>query len=229
MPELLRIDEKGICLLLPDSGTEITSRKVRRYACQGISAQLIQNSSVFSGTLMDFNGYSFNVNLKAVPPQTFDWLNPEHSANIILSDGAVTLYSGECKIIRYFQDLNTRNYILKPLKQEIQRFKQKEYRSERYKLTPSPNITFQHPFTKMRVDLKVVDLSGSGFSVEEDERKTALLPGMILPELSLSFSDNYKMQLQRPGCFSQTGCRTQRRQVDQKRRWRCWIWIFRII
>jgi len=143
---------------------------------------------------MDFNGYSFNVKLKAVPPQTFEWLNPVHSANIILSDGAVTIYSGECKIIRYFQGLNTRNYILKPLKQEIQRFKQKEYRSERHKLTPSPNITFQHPFTKRRVDLKIVDLSGSGFSVEEDERRTTLLPGMILPELSLNFSNNHKIK-----------------------------------
>ena len=194
VPELLRIDEKGIRLRLPDSGTEITSRKVRRYACQGISVQLIQNSSVFSGTVMDFNGYSFKVKLKAVPPQTFEWLNPVHSANIILSDGAVTIFSGECKIIRYFQGLNTRNYILQPLKQEIQRFKRKEYRSERYKLTPSPNITFQHPFTKRRVDLKIVDLSGSGFSVEEDERRTTLLPGMVLPELSLNFSDNYKIK-----------------------------------
>jgi hypothetical protein len=194
VPELLRIDEKGIGFLLPDSGTEITSRKARRYACQGVSANLIQNSSVFLGTLIDFNGYSFNVKLKAVPPQTFEWLNPMHSANIILSDGAVTIYSGECKIIRYFQGLNTRNYILKPLKQEIQRFKQKEYRSERHKLTPSPNITFQHPFTKRRVDLKIVDLSGSGFSVEEDERRTTLLPGMILPELSLNFSNNHKIK-----------------------------------
>jgi hypothetical protein len=194
VPELIRIDEKGISFHLPDSGTEITCRKLRRYACQGICAQLIQNSSVFSGTLMDFNGYSFNVKLKAVPPQTFEWLNSEHSANIILSDGAATIYSGECKIIRYYQGPNTRNYVLRPLKQEIQRFKQKEYRSERYKLTPSPNITFQHPFTKKRVDLKIVDLSGSGFSVEEDERRTALLPGMVLPGLSLNFSDNYKIK-----------------------------------
>ncbi len=193
-PELLKIDETGICLLLPESGTEITARKVRRYDCRGISVQLIQNSSVFSGSLKDFNGYSFNVNLRAVPPQTFDWLNPGYPANIVLMDGAVTLYSGECEIIRYFQDANSRNYILRPLKQEIQRFKQKEYRSERYKLNPSPSITFQHPFTKKRVDLKVVDLSGSGFSVEEDECKTALLPGMILPELSISFADNHRIK-----------------------------------
>ena len=194
VPKLLRIDEKGIHVHLPENGTEITSRKDRRYACHGISAQLIQNSSVFSGALMDFNGYSINVKLKAVPPQTFEWLNPIHSVNIILSDGAVTIYSGECNIIRSFQGANSRNYILKPLKQEIQRFKQKEFRSERYKLKPSPNITFQHPFTKRRIDLKVVDLSGSGFSVEEDERRTALLPGMILPELSLNFSENYKIK-----------------------------------
>ena len=194
VPDLLRMDEEGISFHLPESGTEITCRKVRRYACQGICAQLIQNSSVFSGTLMDFNGYSFNVKLKAVPPQTFEWLNPVHSANIILSDGAVTIFSGECKIIRYFQGPNTGNYILEPLRQEITRFKQKEYRSERYELTPSPNISFQHPFTKRRVDLKVVDLSGSGFSVEEDERRTALMPGMILPELSLHFSDNRKIK-----------------------------------
>ena len=194
VPELLRIDGKGISVLLPDNGNEITYRKVRRYPCRGISAQLIQSSSVFSGSLVDFNGYSFNVKLRAVPPQTFEWLNPDHSANIILSDGAITIYSGECKIIRYFQDVNTRNYILRPLKQDIQRFKQKEHRSERHQLTPSPNVAFEHPFTKRRLDLKVVDLSGSGFAVEEDERKTTLLPGMILPELSLNFSDNYHIK-----------------------------------
>jgi hypothetical protein len=194
VPELLRIDEKGISLHLPEYGTEFTYRKVKRYACRGISAQLIQSSSVFSGELIDFNGYSFNVKLKAVPPQTFEWLNPENSANIILSDGTATIYSGECKIVRYFQNVNTRNYILEPLKQDIQRFKHKDYRSERQKLRPSPNIAFEHPLTKRRLDLKVVDLSGSGFSVEEDERKTALLPGMILPELSLNFSDNYEIK-----------------------------------
>ncbi len=194
IPELLKIDEKGISLLLPENGTEFTYRKVKRYACRGISAQLIQSSSVFSGVLIDFNGYSFNVKLKAVPPQTFGWLNPEHSANLILSDNTATIYSGECKVIRYFQDVNTRNYILKPIKQDIQRFKHKEYRSERQILMPSPNIAFEHPLTKRRLDLKVVDLSGSGFSVEEDERKTALLPGMILPELSLNFSDNYEIK-----------------------------------
>ena len=41
------------------------------------------------------------------------------------------------------------------------------------------------------VSLKVVDLSGSGFSVEEDEKVALLLPGMIVPELELFFADSY--------------------------------------
>ncbi len=84
-PEVIRIDAVGISVLLPETCTEISSRKARRYLCQGISVQLIQNSTVFSGTLMDFNGFSFRVKLTAAPPQTFDWVNPEHPVNVILS------------------------------------------------------------------------------------------------------------------------------------------------
>ena len=193
-PEVIRIDAEGISVLLPESCREISSRRARRYPCEGISVQLIQNSTVFSGALMDFNGFSFRVKLTATPPQTFDWINPEHPVNVILSDAVVTIYSGECKIIRHTRGQKTRNYILEPLKQEIQRFKQKEFRSERYVLTPTPNMVSRHPFTAMRVDLKVVDLSGSGFSVEEDEYNTTLLPGMILHELELSFADSYKIK-----------------------------------
>jgi hypothetical protein len=193
-PEVIRIDAEGISVLLPESCREISTRKTRRYPCEGITVQLIQNSTVFSGALMDFNGFSFRAKLTATPPQTFDWINPEYPVNVMVSNPAVTIYSGECKIIRHTRGQKTRNYILEPLKQEIPRFKQKEFRSERYVLTPSPNMVSRHPFTAMRVDLKVVDLSGSGFSVEEDECNTTLLPGMILHELDLSFADSYKIK-----------------------------------
>lgn len=193
-PEVIRIDAEGISVLLPESSGETSSRKTRRYLCEGISVQLIQNSTVFSGVLMDFNGFSFRAKLTATPPQTFDWINPEYPVNVMVSDSGVSIYAGECKIIRHTRGQKSRNYILEPLKQEIQRFKQKEFRSERYVLTPSPNMVSRHPFTGMRVDLKVVDLSGSGFSVEEDEYNTTLLPGMILHELDLSFADSYKIK-----------------------------------
>jgi len=203
-PELIQIDAEGISLLLPESCCEVSSRKKRRYACKGISVQFIQNSTVFPGALMDFNGFSFRVKLNSAPPQTFDWINPEYGANIILSNESLILYSGECRIIRNSHGQMTRNYILEPLRQEIQRFKQKEFRSQRYELTPSPNVIFRHPLTGMRADLKVIDLSGSGFSVEEDMNNTGLLPGMILPEVELSFANSYMVKCSAQVVFRKT-------------------------
>ena len=193
-PELIRMDKKVIRLLLPDHGIEVSSRAVRRHPSQGITAQLIQNSTRFSGTLVDFNACSLKIELKAAPPQTFEWINPEASVNLILSDQEETYYSGECKIIRQKANRTTRVYILKPLVYQIQRFKHKEFRSQRYHLTPSPNVLFRHPFINKMFDLKVVDLSGSGFAVEENQNNSVLLPGMILPELELSFANSFTIK-----------------------------------
>ena len=193
-PELIRMDKEVISLLLPDNGFEVSSRKVIRHGCKNIKAQLIQNSTIFPGTLVDFNACSLKIELKAAPPQTFEWINSESPVNLILSDHKETYYSGECKIIRQSSGRKTRVYILKPLVNEIQRFKHKEFRSNRYHLSPSPDILFRHPFANKMFDLKVVDLSGSGFAVEENQNNSVLLPGMILPELELSFANSFKIK-----------------------------------
>jgi hypothetical protein len=80
--------------------------------------------------------------------------------------------------------------VLEPLKQEIQRFQHKEFRSDRQEVNPSPDIYFIHPFTKKMVSLKVIDISGSGFSVEEDVINAMLLPGMIIPAVKLRFASS---------------------------------------
>ena len=192
-PELERLDDEGIRLVLPEKCYEVSSRATARHSCKGIRVQLIQNSSVFSGRLLDFNANALRAEISAAAPQTFDWISSSSPVNIILSNEQETLYTGECKIIRQTGGQQTRTYILEPLKQEIQRFKNKEYRSFRYELTPSPNIIFSHPFTNTIFNLKVIDLSGLGFAVEEDEHNTVLLPGMILPEVELSFANSFKI------------------------------------
>ena len=85
-PEIIRMDKNVIRLRLPDYGFEVSSRKVIRYGCQDIKAQLIQNSTLFSGTLVDFNACSLKIEQKATPPQTFEWINSESSVNLSLSD-----------------------------------------------------------------------------------------------------------------------------------------------
>jgi hypothetical protein len=53
------------------------------------------------------------------------------------------------------------------------------------------------------VNLNVVDLSGSGFSVEEDRSNAVLLPGMIIPELELNFASNFSVKCKTQAVYRQ--------------------------
>jgi hypothetical protein len=192
-PHVKSISQKMLSLELPETCEEVGSRKLRRYPCEGIEVQFIQNSALFRGSLLDFCAVSFRVKVTAVPPQTFQWVNPESPVSIIFSDGLENLYSGECRIIEQTSEQKTRTFVLEPLSHQIRRFAPKEFRTSRLILVPSPNIIFSHPLTRKTVNLKVIDLSGSGFSVEEDEDSSVLLPGLMVPELELSFANSFRV------------------------------------
>lgn len=193
-PETVSLHETGLCLRLPETCHQFSHRKMSRQIGRNVDVQMIQSSSIFRGNLLDFNAVSFRVELKAGVHQAFEWINPENSVSVILSEGPLTYYSGECNILRHSRCHATRRYVLEPINQEINRYRQKEFRSDRIELTPSPDITFNHPLTKKSVSLKVIDLSGSGFSVEEDERNAQLITGLIIPELELRFADNVSVK-----------------------------------
>ena len=190
----IRITEKGISLILPETCYEVDFRKLRRHSCKGVKAQLIQNSVLFNGDLIDFNTVSFRVQVTAVPPQTFQWIDSESPVNLIFSNEHETLYSGECRVIKQNFGQKKREYVIEPLSHQIRRFKQKEFRSIRQELVPSPNIVFRHPFTQKTNNLKVFDLSGSGFSVEEDAYNAILFPGLIIPELEIYFTNRFNIK-----------------------------------
>jgi hypothetical protein len=144
---------------------------------------------------MDFSAFSFRVEAKMVPPQTDQWIDSDSPVTIIFYNNAETLYSGECSILRLTCDNahKTVNLVLKPLNRQLHRFKPKKFRSMRQELTPSPDIVFRHPLTKKMVFLKIGDLSGSGFSVQESQENAVLLPGMIIPRLELRFANSFKV------------------------------------
>jgi len=199
----INIDDTGIRLVLPDTCWETSPRKMRRHYCKGVKVQLIQNSASFYGVLVDFTTASFRVDITASPPQTFQWINPAIPVNLIFSDDNEILYSGECRILKQAGDHNTRSYVLEPGRYQVQRFKPKEFRSVRQKLVPSPIILLKHPFTEKMANLKVIDLSGSGFSVEEDRCNAVLLPGMIIPELELNFASNFSVKCKAQAVYRQ--------------------------
>ena len=209
-PEVSGMSDEGISFTLPEECYEISSRKVTRHSCEGINVQLIQNSSFFYGSLIDFNAVSFCIELKTVPPQTFRWLDKNLTVNIIFSDKTETLYAGDCKISRNTRGQETRKYVLIPVKSQIQRYQHKDHRSTRQEIVPSPDIIFRHPFTKNLIRLKAKDISGSGFSTEEDENNAVLLPGMIIPELELNFADRSTIKCMAQILYRQISCGDQR-------------------
>jgi hypothetical protein len=192
-PEVLSIDQSGIRVRLPDFADEVGGRSAQRHSCNDITAQLIQNRTVFSGRLIDFNAFSFKISLTIDPPQSFSWIDPQKPITIIFTSQQRTLYTGQCRVIRSTRGRQRRHYILAPLQDEIQRYRKTEYRSPRHQLTPSPNLIFKHPLTGNRVDLKICDLSGSGFSVEEDQSNALLLPGLILPAVEIKFANSLRI------------------------------------
>lgn len=188
-PEVSNMDDKGISFVLPETCYEINSRKVARHVCDGTHVQLIQNSSFFYGSLIDFNAVSFCVELTTIPPQTFQWIDENLHVHVVFSNEREPLYAGECRILKHSGGEHiTRRYVLEPVANQIKRHHQKDRRSRREKIMPQPDIVFQHPFIKKMITLKTIDISGSGFSVVEEEDNAVLLPGMIFPELELSFA-----------------------------------------
>jgi len=195
-PAMLELTERGISFRLPETAREVCYRKVRRHLCEGIGAQMLQNSALFEGTLLDFNAVSFRVEVLAKPPQNFQWVDPDLPVNVIFSNETGAHYSGECRIIKQSSGQKLRTFVLEPMSLQKPRFKPKTYRSTRQELVPSPNIMFRHPFTGKQVDLKVVDLSGGGFSVEEDASNSVLLPGMIIDCVHLNFANSFSSSCQ---------------------------------
>ena len=192
-PENIEINARGCRLRLPRISREFSHRRVERHRCGAVSVHLVQNSCSFLGVLLDFAASSFRAEFTAEPSQNFEWIDPNQPVQVLFHSGQQTFFSGECRIIRSTPGRSSRSYVLKPLKNEVQRYRKAEFRSQRQTLRPSPNIIFHHPLTRRRMDLKVFDLSGSGFSVEEAECSASLMPGLILPEAELNFAGIFKM------------------------------------
>ncbi|RJP86083.1 MAG: PilZ domain-containing protein [Desulfobacteraceae bacterium] len=189
--ELRGISNKGICLTLPEKSTQTTSRKIKRYPCENLDAQLIQNGIIFLGALIDFSANSFKIQIKSSPTESFQWINTKDNLNLILSNGKGTIYSGQCHIIKQQGCSGRKTIILQPVHETIQRFNPQVFRSKRLALTPSPDIFFTHPLSHTFINLKIIDLSGSGLSVEDDENSAVLLPGMIIPSMTLNFAGSF--------------------------------------
>jgi hypothetical protein len=192
-PELIDMGAQGISFILPLSCREFHERKIRRHPGAGVAVQLIQHGALFNGDLIDVTPEALRTEGSSDAPETFPWMNSEAPVTLRLYKGESTLYSGAYEIVSQTVAGKSRSYVLKQLHGNIQRFRQKKFRNLRQQLVPSPNIVFQHPLIDKRINLKLADLSGSGFSVEESEGDSVLMAGMIIPQLKITFAQGLSL------------------------------------
>jgi hypothetical protein len=185
---------RRIAVRLPKESSEAKSRAIKRFRCQDIDVGIICNSAVYSGRLIDFNSFYFRVELKAVPPQTFDWISSQIPLSVTLKNiSNDIIYVGDCRIVRQGEGEDQRDFVLEPIRSMCPRFKAKEFRSERHEFFPKLNAVFIHPITQKTMNLKMVNLSGTGFSLSEHYDEAMLLPGMVLNDVGIQLTNRSRL------------------------------------
>ena len=195
---LKEISRESVTTQLPETSYAVGQRQARRYACHEVAAELSQSGFCARGELLDFSPAGFRVSVRPEASCSFHWFNSDESVTIHLRHGEQILFSGPCSCIREHGDLQNRDIVLAPLDKMIRRFKKKLLSNPRKQLVPSPTVSFEHPFLKRRIQMEVHDISTSGFSVCEKHDEGVLIPGMIIPRLTISFAEGPTM-----GCTAQ--------------------------
>lgn len=192
--ELLSITGEFLRVCLPDKSYSVGKRQARRYAGQDVIAELTQNGFVAKGKLIDFSPDGFRIGVKPESFCTFHWFNSDALFTINLRRDQQILFSGVCRCVRQQEEQRTWDIAAIPIDKNINRFKREQNRNPRLNLTPSPILTFRHPLIDKIVRLDVSDMSTSGFSVNEEADEGVLMPGMIIPEMTINFAGALKMK-----------------------------------
>jgi len=179
---------------LPDKGYILGQRQGRRYLCRGIDAEVVQNGFRARGQLMDFSALALGVEVKPETTGSFRWFNADCPSIVNLYRDGQMIFSASCHCIRQTSDQATRDIVFAPVTSQMNRFPKKKWRDPRVRVTPMPNITFDHPATKKKIQLDIHDLSTSGFAVYLSADEDILMAGMIIPDLTINYAGALKIQ-----------------------------------
>jgi hypothetical protein len=190
-PETTEVDGPYVTFQLPDHGTRLSSRRTQRHPCPGITFRLTSDYFCMNGRLADFHAFSFNAEIEAKESdiEVSDGLTLE--ASLYRSD--LLVYSGQCRVLRQGCQDDKSILVLEPIATNRPLLAAKKYRPERVKPVPSFQIYFIHPLTGKATLLDIVEISGTGFSVNENERQATLMPGMVIPDVELRLSNIFNI------------------------------------
>ncbi len=191
--ELVSISKDLVTISLKEQAYALGQRKVRRFMCRGVEAELLQSGFVARGSLVDFSPLGFRIRVSPDESCSFNWFNPSEKVLVHLYSADKIMLSCTALVVRQTEDSQKRDIVLAPDHEPISRFQKKLIRNSRHLLSPPPTVVFEHPFLKKRVQRMVHDISTSGFSIEEPLDEGVLIPGIVIPELVINYAGILKL------------------------------------
>lgn len=188
---LVNVEGNTLKLNLPDKSQVITTRRTRRHYCHDISCELTQDSFNAQGMLIDFTPRAFGIKLTG--SKNIKIFEENDPVGINLRQNGVILYSGPCRLMRNGKNSPDDKIVFTPLITHMERFPKRKMRNPRQHIAPSFAIRFKHPFFQKNIERDILEISTAGFSIIDNIEEEALLPGMIIPNISIIYAGIIKM------------------------------------
>ena len=189
--QLISGNDNKLKILLPDRSSITTNRNSRRHNCNNVTCEIIQDDFSAQGTLTDFAPCSLGIQLygnsNIIP------MDSNKSAQINLTQNGAKLFSGLCRYIRDGKDSQEGKVVLAPLDVNKPLFEKREKRNPRQHIIPSLKLSFRHPLFQGNVERDIFEISTSGFSLRDSMEEETLLPGMVIPHLTIVYAGIVKM------------------------------------
>jgi hypothetical protein len=192
--EITYQDSTILRIHLPAISYDICQRTLKRYACHDVDADITQNGVLVQGTVEDFSPRAFRIRIIHNASHASAWLNHDMPIDVHIKNNSQILFSGACRFVRRIEDSRGIHIVLSPSHNQICRFRKATIRSPRRRPDPSPIMTFRHPFFAMIVEREILDISNSGFAVIEPQNDGVLMPGLIIPEVTINYGGNREIK-----------------------------------
>jgi len=191
---ILRSNHDGLIMQLPESSPVTNKRQTPRFKCKNVKAELLQNGFQAEGDLVDFSPYALRVRFQAVPFASFYWFDADAPATLRLFKGSDVFYAGNCSHRYQQQNGQDLDIVVTPMQVQNNQYKAKMISKPRKQSSPPLLAIFDHPFTKKTFHREIFDISTSGFSISDKSNAAVLMPGMIIPKMTITYAGLLKIQ-----------------------------------
>lgn len=165
-------------------------RKRKRFLCLMVDARLSYDAKQYEGVLEDYSPSGLRLTLDREVDLCCLPDIPKKSLTVELRKNGDVIFRGPCEYLSSSRD--NKSIVVRPLNIPYARFRKRRLRNPRLRLAPTPKVLFKHPLTDKTVIYNIKDITTSGFSVQEQADNMQLIPGMIVPDVTILYHGSQK-------------------------------------